>query len=42
MSFDGDHNRALYNRLSQGETIEEGPVPEELKELVAEKRQLFD
>lgn len=35
------YNRALYNRGSQGETIEEGPVPEELKELVAEKRQLL-
>jgi len=32
------YERALYNVGSQGEEIEEKPVPEDLKELVAEKR----
>lgn len=35
------HEKALYNRGSQGEAIEHGPVPENLKELVAEKRALL-
>lgn len=35
------HEKALYNRGSQGEIIEEGPVPDNLKELVAEKRSLL-
>lgn len=35
------NNRALYNEGSQGEKIAVGPVPEELKELVEEKRQVL-
>lgn len=31
--------KALYNRGDNGEDIEEGPIPDDLKELVAEKRQ---
>lgn len=33
--------RALYNKGKQGEIIEEGPIPEDLKSLVEEKRQLM-
>lgn len=32
---------ALYNKGDNGETIEKGPVPEELKPLMEEKRQLL-
>lgn len=35
------YEEALRNTGSQGETIERGPVPDELKELVAEKRALL-
>lgn len=33
------HQQALYNIGEQGEEVEKRPIPEELKELVAEKRQ---
>lgn len=35
------YERSLLNKGPQGETIEVGPVPENLKELVAEKRNLL-
>lgn len=35
------HRRALYNRGAQGESIEEGPIPKELEDLVEEKRNLL-
>lgn len=35
------HEKALLNKGDQGEIIEVGPVPENLKELVAEKRNLL-
>lgn len=35
------HREAIYNKGDQGEIIEKGPVPEDLKELVEEKRALL-